>query len=93
MTPNLGQGAAQALEDALALADALSDAADPVSGLCAYEHRRIPRTTMVVTRSRQLGRFAHLRKPLACRMRDVLVKATPDCVQRRQQELVIRTGF
>jgi 2-polyprenyl-6-methoxyphenol hydroxylase-like FAD-dependent oxidoreductase len=93
MTPNLGQGAAQALEDAVALAGALSDATDPIAGLRAYERRRIPRTTMIVNRSRQLGRIAHLRNPVACRIRDALVKATPDRVQRRQQELVVGPGL
>jgi 2-polyprenyl-6-methoxyphenol hydroxylase-like FAD-dependent oxidoreductase len=93
MTPNLGQGAAQALEDAVVLADALSEATDPVAALRAYERRRIPRTTMIVNRSRQLGRIAHLRNPFACRIRDALMKATPDRVQRRQQELVVEPGL
>jgi 2-polyprenyl-6-methoxyphenol hydroxylase-like FAD-dependent oxidoreductase len=89
MTPNLGQGAAQALEDAVTLAAAFPRAAYPVAALREYERRRIPRTTMIVNRSRQLGRIAHLRNPAACRIRDTLMKATPDRVQRRQQELVI----
>jgi 2-polyprenyl-6-methoxyphenol hydroxylase-like FAD-dependent oxidoreductase len=89
MTPNLGQGAAQALEDAVVLAEALTAGSDHVDALRAYERSRIPRTTMIVNRSRQLGRIAHLRNPVACRIRDALVKATPERVQRRQQELVI----
>jgi hypothetical protein len=48
---------------------------------------------MIVRRSWQLGRFAHLRNPLACRLRDTLVKATPEGVQRRQQEAVIAPGL
>jgi 2-polyprenyl-6-methoxyphenol hydroxylase-like FAD-dependent oxidoreductase len=89
MTPNLGQGAAQALEDAVALAGALTDDDDPVAALRRYEQRRIPRTTMIVNRSRQVGRIAQLRNPLTCRIRDAVMKATPGRVQRRQQELVI----
>jgi 2-polyprenyl-6-methoxyphenol hydroxylase-like FAD-dependent oxidoreductase len=93
MTPNLGQGAAQALEDAVVLADALTGPGDPVESLRAYERCRIPRTTMIVNRSRQLGRIAHLRNPLVCRFRDAVIKATPQRVQRRQQELVIGPGL
>jgi 2-polyprenyl-6-methoxyphenol hydroxylase-like FAD-dependent oxidoreductase len=93
MTPNLGQGAAQALEDAAALAAALTSGGDPVESLRAYERSRIPRTTMIVNRSHQLGRIAHLRRPLACRIRDAVMKATPERVQRRQQELVIGPGL
>ena len=93
MTPNLGQGAAQALEDAVALAAAFVGADAQSEALRAYERRRIPRTTMIVNRSRQLGRIAHFRNPLACRIRDAVTKATPDRVQRRQQELVIGSAL
>ena len=89
MTPNLGQGAAQALEDAIQLRDAIGIEPDPVRALRAYEEARIPRTTMIVRRSRQLGRMAQLESAWACRLRDAVVKATPTRVQRRQQELVI----
>jgi 2-polyprenyl-6-methoxyphenol hydroxylase-like FAD-dependent oxidoreductase len=93
MTPNLGQGAAQALEDAVVLARTLGGADDdPVAALRMYEAVRIPRTTMIVKRSWQLGRMAQLSSPLACRIRDALVKATPSRMQRRQQELVIGPG-
>jgi 2-polyprenyl-6-methoxyphenol hydroxylase-like FAD-dependent oxidoreductase len=93
MTPNLGQGAAQALEDAIALRDAIRTDADPVRALRAYEAARIPRTTMIVKRSWQLGRFAQLESGWACRLRDAVVRATPARVQRHQQELVIGPGL
>jgi hypothetical protein len=48
---------------------------------------------MIVKRSWQLGRIAQLSNPMAGRIRDTLVKATPPRVQRRQQELVITPGF
>jgi len=93
MTPNLGQGAAQALEDAVVLANALRSNSDPIAALRAYEAVRIPRTTMIVNRSYQFGRIAQLGNPFACRVRDAVMKATPKRIQRRQQELVIRPGF
>jgi 2-polyprenyl-6-methoxyphenol hydroxylase-like FAD-dependent oxidoreductase len=93
MTPNLGQGAAQALEDAIALRDALRADRDPTAALRAYEVVRIPRTTMIVKRSWQLGRIAQLESAWACRLRDAVVKATPARIQRRQQELVIGPGL
>ena len=43
-TPNLGQGACQAIEDAVVLGKALRDADDPVAALRAYEDRRRART-------------------------------------------------
>ena len=46
----LGQGPAQAIEDAVVLADCLAGAADPVAALRWYEGRRIPRVRQVRAR-------------------------------------------
>jgi len=60
MTPNLGQGACQALEDAVALASCLSaHGADPVAALREYERLRMPRAHRVVEIARDLGRRGH----------------------------------
>jgi 2-polyprenyl-6-methoxyphenol hydroxylase-like FAD-dependent oxidoreductase len=77
MTPNLGQGACQALEDAVVLGASLSGATDVARALRAYEARRIPRTTAIVNRSWQVGRIAQWQHPLACGLRDTLVRLTP----------------
>jgi 2-polyprenyl-6-methoxyphenol hydroxylase-like FAD-dependent oxidoreductase len=89
MTPNLGQGACQALEDAAALAGRLAGAADPASALRVYEDRRAPRTARLVRQSRLLGRVGQLDGALACRARDVLLRLTPPAVQLRQLETVV----
>jgi 2-polyprenyl-6-methoxyphenol hydroxylase-like FAD-dependent oxidoreductase len=52
MVPRGGNGAAQAILDAQALAGHLSGTADPVGALRAYEAERLPRTTAVVNASR-----------------------------------------
>lgn len=57
MTPNLGQGAAQALEDVAALSRHLGE--KPLSeALRAYEHDRKRRAERVVRQSRAVGRVA-----------------------------------
>ena len=55
MTPDMGQGACQAIEDAVILADCLRDTTDIPAALRQYESRRIPRTRRVVNESRQAG--------------------------------------
>lgn len=56
MTPDLGQGGCQALEDAVELAIHLAHGqADPVAALKRYSARRHPRTTDVARRSRRAG--------------------------------------
>ena len=59
MLQYLAQGAAQALEDAAVLGDALSAHADIESGFEAYQHARIARTSRVQTEARRWGDWWH----------------------------------
>ena len=78
MKPNIGQGAAQALEDAVVLGACLRGARDPEAALREYERRRVRRANAVVRASRQAGRAAEVRSPFAARMRDPAFKALPN---------------
>ncbi|MEV7010484.1 FAD-dependent oxidoreductase [Streptosporangium sp. NPDC051022] len=69
MTPNMGQGACQAIEDAVVLAH-LADRRD---GLAAYTAARLARTTRIVARSASICRTTRLRAPLAVRLRDTMM--------------------
>src|SRR3954470_15993877 len=61
MFPFLGQGAAQAVEDAAALARRLADAGDDApAGLRGYQEARIDRATRVQRESRDRGRMNDL---------------------------------
>jgi 2-polyprenyl-6-methoxyphenol hydroxylase-like FAD-dependent oxidoreductase len=70
MTNALGQGANQAIEDALVLARCLADGGDPAAGLRAYEAERIPRTTKFASMSWRMASASRLQNPVACRLRD-----------------------
>src|SRR5262249_31631097 len=76
-TPNLGQGACQALEDAVVLADRVRHCGEPVSGLRGYERRRRAPTAMVVRQSWRLGRVLQWESPVAVRLRTALIRSTP----------------
>ncbi|MCB5182604.1 FAD-dependent monooxygenase [Streptomyces antimicrobicus] len=79
MTPNLGQGGCQAIEDAVVLAHLL-DGADrdgAPRALAAYSAARRDRTDAIRVRARRAGRVAALRNPLAAAVRDFAVRATP----------------
>lgn len=89
MTPDLGQGACQAIEDAVVLAKCLSEESEPGSALRRYEAHRTRRVAVIVQRSRRLGRVAQLKNPLLCKLRDVLLKKTPDRVLLRQAEEIV----
>lgn len=89
MTPNLGQGACQALEDAVVLARCLQRDHDPVAALRVYEGQRIPRANTIVNRSRRVGAVAQWRHPLAVSLRNALVSRVPPEAQARQLAKVI----
>ena len=89
MTPNLGQGASQALEDAAVLASVTDETDEPAEILRSYERRRVNRANAIVRRSRQVGRLGQARNPLICAARDRLVRALPNKVQKAQQEKLL----
>lgn len=84
MTPNLGQGACLAIEDAVVLARCLRESAHPAAGLRMYERERFARTNAIVQQSRQIGQVGQWSHALACRLRDGLMRAMPSAVQMRQ---------
>jgi 2-polyprenyl-6-methoxyphenol hydroxylase-like FAD-dependent oxidoreductase len=83
MTPNLGQGACQAIEDALVLARCIADGSGAAS-LRRYESERIPRTASMVTGSRRVGQIGHIQAPALCRLRDLALRLTPISMTYRQ---------
>lgn len=83
-TPNLGQGGAQAVEDALCLASALRDGGLDGHALSAYERRRWRRTRDITSLSRTFGRMAHWRHPILRRIRNAALRATPRGASRRR---------
>src|SRR5262249_56266640 len=64
MTPNLGQGACQALEDAVVLATVMASG----DGLNAYDRQRRPRTQMITRRSRPIAATPQSPSPLPTRL-------------------------
>lgn len=84
MTPNLGQGACQAIEDALVLARELSRDAPVEQCLRAYERARVKRANTVVVTARRLGAIAQWQNSLACSLRDSLFAALPAASTKRQ---------
>ncbi len=83
MTPNMGQGACQAIEDAVVLAHCLGSAGDLASGLRRYEDARRERTRWIVETAWRLGRMGHWENALACWFRNKAAAWTPRSVVRR----------
>jgi 2-polyprenyl-6-methoxyphenol hydroxylase-like FAD-dependent oxidoreductase len=79
MTPNLGQGGGQALEDAVVLAAAVSRTPDVATAVARYDHERRARTqAMSLAATRQLRFGQQLHNPVAVALRNAAVALTPD---------------
>jgi 2-polyprenyl-6-methoxyphenol hydroxylase-like FAD-dependent oxidoreductase len=84
MLPHAGQGAAQALEDAVALGRRLSGGAPVDVALRDYERVRIARTRAVVQLARRNARMSAIDGAIACRLRDLVLRALPERVILKQ---------
>jgi 2-polyprenyl-6-methoxyphenol hydroxylase-like FAD-dependent oxidoreductase len=71
-SPNMAQGAAMALEDAIVLADSLAGARSLVEALGAYEQRRRVRTDWVLAQTHRRDRSRALPAPI----RNIILRRT-----------------
>ena len=84
MTPNLGQGGCQAIEDAVVLAACLANCDQVDSALRWYQDRRIPRTSRIVLQSRRIGEIGQWENWLFCFVRNAAIRVVPSRIKARQ---------
>lgn len=85
-TPNMGQGACMALEDAAILMACLKKRTSTSEVFLEFEKRRIARTRQIVNQSWTLGKIAQLENPLAIWIRNLAFRILPASVNQRQLE-------
>ena len=83
MAPSLGQGACQAIEDAVVLGHCVGASADPASALAMYEQRRLPRARSVVRWSRFFAATEQFTNPVICAARDLQTATVPKALALR----------
>ncbi len=88
--PDQGQGAAQAIEDAVILGQCLDGAEDVPAALRAYEARRWTRTARVARASRRYGAVMHWENRIACRIRNAIMSRVPERIAERRIEQLLR---
>jgi 2-polyprenyl-6-methoxyphenol hydroxylase-like FAD-dependent oxidoreductase len=89
MLPNLGQGACQAIEDAVVVADELAASDDVVAALSRYSVRRARHAANVVKASRQMSRIAHLHNPVTAALRNTLMRVSTESMTLRRLDPVV----
>ncbi|MFC7337913.1 FAD-dependent monooxygenase [Haloferula chungangensis] len=89
-TPNLGQGACMAIEDAHVLACLIAECGDPADAFSRYQSVRKARCEAIVKESRRFGWIGGWSSPMAVRLREAMMALTPEFVVRRTLEKNIR---
>lgn len=87
MTPNIGQGAGMAMEDAAVLAEELETAPEPQAALQSYARRRGPRVDTIMKVSREVGADGQRTGRLACWLRNRRVARAGRDVQQSLADL------
>lgn len=86
-TPNMGQGACMAIEDAVVLANLIEQS--PVEeAFKLFEARRIRRTTKIVNDSWQLGKMAQWENPFMTSLRNMMISLVPKSVADNQFKFI-----
>ena len=86
-TPNLGQGACQAIEGAYVLAECL-DKYGVDEAFRHYNKIRLGKAHLVVNTSYMLGKMAHLKNPWLRRLRNTLIQRVPPSANQQQTEFI-----
>lgn len=89
MTPDLGQGACQALEDAVVLAACLDRTPDVISALAAYDRQRRRRTQRVARRAARLGAVGQWSWPPTAMARDLAARLAPSAASLRSMAPIL----
>ncbi len=77
-TPNLGQGACMAIEDAIVLARAIVEAGDLDEAFARFHRQRARRTAQIVRLSRWWGRVGLWKHPALTALRDGVIRYGPE---------------
>lgn len=81
--PHTGQGAAQALLDAVTLGRSLAATANPIDGLRQYEAIRVPASRRIVLLGPRIARFTTTRNPIIDVLRSATLRLMPQSALRR----------
>ncbi|WP_418128959.1 FAD-dependent monooxygenase [Staphylococcus sp. HKU1] len=89
-TPNMGQGAGQAMEDAVVLANCLATY-NFEEALQRYDNLRVKHTKKVITKSRSIGKIAQLQNRLIVAIRNKFIQLMPNSMIGKQTHFLYKT--
>ncbi len=90
MTPNLGQGACQAIEDAHILGKCLGKYASFDEGSQKYQQLRLKKAHEIVNVSWNIGKISHFENSILMGLRNLMMRMTPKSVNRKQTATIFK---
>ena len=92
-TPNMGQGACMAIEDAAILAECIANRNDFNEAIKHFEQLRLKRTHYIVKQSWKLGKIAQLENGLLISLRNAAFRLLPQKKYQKQLESLYDIEF
>lgn len=93
-TPNLGQGAAQAIEDAFVLAKQLSEQPENIpSAFQRYQEQRIKKAHYIVKTSWRFAQVTNMKNRFGIGIRNWVIRSTPANITNKQIEKAYAINF
>jgi 2-polyprenyl-6-methoxyphenol hydroxylase-like FAD-dependent oxidoreductase len=91
-TPNLGQGACQAIEDAYVIGQLLDKGYPIEDTFLQYENIRIKKAHAIVNTSWTLGKLAHIENGFGIKVRNFILRNIPKSTNKRQMDMIFNLG-
>lgn len=88
-TPNMGQGACQAIEDAFVLSECINTY-EINKAFEEFQKLRLPKAHRIVKTSWSIGKMAHLSNPILIGLRNRLLQLTPSAINKKSYEKIFQ---
>lgn len=92
-TPNMGQGACQALEDVAVLIDELRNNNNTIEAFQVFDKRRIARTRYITNTSRFIGEVSQWDNSIKISLRNNMLKILPNWITQRSLQKLLSIDF
>lgn len=92
-TPNMGQGACQALEDVAVLMDEIKDEKSVQKCFRNFEKRRLKRTKYIIDTSKRIGEVSQWDNPLLVAVRNQIMRLLPPSVAQSSLSQLLSVDF
>lgn len=92
-TPNMGQGACQAIESAYVIAECIATENNAQKAFQKFEQLRMKNAQKIVSKSWKLGKVAHLENRVGIFLRNNLMKLIPKKMVKKQSTAIYKLNY